>query len=66
MDKMYQIVCEEKTIRGFGIEYYRLKFVGGVLYKDRESAEKEIENYKKKVNFKDCKFRINSIYKIKD
>ena len=59
---VFQIVCEQKVIKGFGIEYYELRNVGRKLYKNRKSAEERIEELKKSTTFKDCRFTINMVY----
>lgn len=57
---MYQIICEELNQKGFGVEYWALRFVGSNLY-NKEQALHEIEKYKKQVTFKKCRFRLNKV-----
>lgn len=57
---MYQIICEELNQKGFGNEYWSLRFVGSHLY-SKEQALQEIEDYKKQKTFKKCRFKLNHV-----
>lgn len=61
---MFQIICEELEQKGFGIEYWRLRFVGSTLYK-KEQALKEIECMKKLKTFEKCRFKLNEVHQVK-
>lgn len=57
---MYQVICEEKKLRGFGIEYYTFRFASSMLYTYEEGV-KEIEEMKKMKSFERCRFHLNKI-----
>lgn len=57
---MYQIICEELNQKGFGVEYWTLRFVGSNLF-TKEQALQEIENCKKQATFKKCRFKLNKV-----
>lgn len=57
---MYQIICEELNQKGFGIEYWSLRFVGSHLC-PKDQALQEIEDYKKQKTFKKCRFTLNHV-----
>lgn len=58
---VYQVICEEKVKKGFGIEYFELRYVGGVLYKTRQLAQEEIKRCQDSATFKNCRFTINEV-----
>lgn len=57
---MYQIICEELNQKGFGIEYWSLRFASSNLF-TKEQALSEIEKYKKQATFKKCRFKLNKV-----
>lgn len=50
-----------KSWKGFGIEYFKLRYAGGVLYKTRQLAQEEIKRCQDSVTFKKCRFTINEV-----